>query len=204
MALLRWYLQGPVQLSAQWDAEETCRFHGQNVISYAAMGAALLVLFQVPLNNFYPPYSPVTFFNSLKFPAFDASQIAVLILLLGLIASSLGLNASAHWRSAASAQERRSAVIRKSIILANAAIFMWISFKLYYPMLASLQINWGPTFFTVFGNFGNVALALVIILMVFAMSLVIGYGLRLASQRVERLLLGDEDAEPITKLSGRV
>jgi hypothetical protein len=188
-ALLWWFLQGPSEARAHWDPEEVFRFHGQNAISFASMGAALLILFQVPLNNFYPPYSTLSFFNRASFPQFDILQVPALLLLVALVTSALGLNPAARWRGEASAEQQRTAIVRKSIILANAMIFMWISVKIYVPMLAALQKAIGPTAYNVFGRFGNVVVALLTILFFFAVSLAIGYGLRRVSQRVEEFLL---------------
>ncbi len=189
LTVLWWFVQGPYEAKANWDPEESFRFHGRNAIAYAAMGVALLVLFQIPLNNFYPPYSTLAFLNRAGFPQFDGAQVGGLMLLVALIAVGTGLKAAAAWCAEASAEEQQTAVVRKSIILANAMIFMWISIKIYMPMLAALQKSIGPTAFNVFGKFGNVIVALLTVIIFFAISLAIGYGLRLISQRVEEFLL---------------
>jgi hypothetical protein len=201
LTVLGWFVQGPYEAKANWDPEESFRFHGRNAIGYAAMGAALLVLFQIPLNNFYPPYSTLAFLNRAGFPQFDGAQVGGLMLLLALIAVGAGLKAAAAWRAEASAEEQRTAVVRKSIILANAMIFMWISVKIYMPMLAALQKAIGPTAFNVFGKFGNVVVALFTIVLFFAVSLAIGYGLRLVSQRVEEFLLRSPAREALETTS---
>ena len=189
LTALWWFIQGPYEAKANWDPEESFRFHGRNAIAYGAMGAALLVLFQIPLNNFYPPYSTLAFLNRAGFPQFDGAQVGGVILLVALIAVGAGLKSAAAWRAEASAEEQRTAVVRKSIILANAMIFMWISVKIYMPMLAALQKTIGPTAFNIFGKFGNVVVAFFTIVIFFAVSLAIGFGLRLVSQRVEEFLL---------------
>jgi hypothetical protein len=84
--------------------------------------------------------------------------------------------------------------VRRALILANAMIFMWLAIKIYVPLLAALQKMLGPTFFDLFGRFGNVAMALVTALLFFGLSLGIGYALRLLTQRVERFLIGPAKA----------
>ncbi len=189
LIVLWWFLHGPYQAQANWDPEEVFRFQGHNAISYAAMGLALLVLFHIPLNNFYPPFSTLAFLNRASFPPFDSAQIPVLMLLLASVAIAFGFKAAARWRREASPEQQRASVVRKAIVLANAVIFMWIGKNVYVPMLASLQQALGPTAFTVFGRFGNVVVALCTIVLFFGVSLVIGYVLRALSQRVEEFLL---------------
>jgi hypothetical protein len=189
LAVLWWFLNGPYAAKANWDPEEVISFQGQNAISYAAMGAALLVLFRIPLNNFYPPFSTLAFLNRASFPQFDGAQIAVLMLLLALIAVGLGLKAAARWHSEASPEEKRASMVRKSIVLVNAIVFMWIGKNIYLPMLSALQYALGPSAFNIFGKFGNVVVAIFTIVLFFGISLAIGYGLRTLSQRVEEFLL---------------
>jgi len=196
-AVVLWrFIHNQSEPLAHWDGEEVFRFFGDNAISFAAMGAALLVLFQVPLNSFYPPYSTLAFFNRAPLPSFDLFQIAALILILGLCAGSLGLGAAARWRRQASAEEQRTAIVRRSIILANTVIFLWISVKIYIPLLASLQKALGPTAFTIFGKSGNIVVAFLTIVFFFAVSLALGYGLRQVSRRVESFLLRQPEPAP--------
>ena len=102
-----------------------------------------------------------------------------------------------RWRRQASGEEQRAAIVRRAIILANAVIFMWISVKIYVPLLAALQKALGPTAFNIFGKFGNVVVALLTIVFFFAVSLTLGYGLRHLSRRVESFLLRQPEPSPI-------
>lgn len=187
---LWWFLKAPGTARSNWDPRELIPYYGDNTLSFAAMGAVLLVLFQVPLGGFYPPYSTLSFLNRASFPQFDASQVAALLLLVAVAANGVTLKGIALWRREASAEEQRAATIRRLLILANAMIFMWLTIKIYVPLLAALHKLLGPTFFDLFGRLGNVVMALVAALLFFGLSLGIGYALRLVTQRVERFLIG--------------
>jgi hypothetical protein len=192
--LLWWFVMRPGQLRASWDPDAKVRFGGEGALSFAVMGAALLVLFQVPLDNFYPPFSSVSFLNRASFPRFDAPQLAALILLFATVASGITRRPALLWRITATAHERRAAIVRNTLLIVNAGIFMWISVKVYIPMLAAFQKELGPSFFHVFGRLGNVMMALMTTLILFAVSIVLGIVLRKVTRRVEEFLIGTEKA----------
>ena len=196
IGLLLWrFVYRAGQPRASWDPDAKVRFSGEGAISLAAMGAALLVLFHVPLNNFYPPFSWVSFLNRASFPPFDAAQIAAVILLFAVVASGITLRPAALWRRTASAHERRTAIVRNSMLIVNAGIFIWVSVKVYIPMLTAFQSKLGPSFFNMFGRLGNVVMAVMTTLILFAVSIALGIGLQKITHRVEKFIVGAEKAQ---------
>lgn len=192
--LLWWFVTGRAQSLSGWDPEEAARDRAEEAISFAAMGAALLVLFHVPLDNFYPPYNALAVLNRAPFPPLDSLQIPAVALLVAAATSSLTLAKTARWRNQASAEELRATLIRRALIVVNATIFMWLSIKVYVPVLSAFQKGLGPIFFDLFGRFGNVMMALLTVIVVFAVSLGVGFVLRQLTQRIESFLLGPAQA----------
>jgi hypothetical protein len=82
LLLLWWFLKSAGRPASNWDPEEVMRHCGEVALLYASTGAALLVLFDIKLDNFYPPYSTLTFVNQARPPRWDPLQIAALLLLL--------------------------------------------------------------------------------------------------------------------------
>ncbi len=190
LLLLWWLVRSAGRPASPWDPEMVMRHYGETALLYASTAAALLVLFNVKLDNFYPPYSTLIYLNRVRSPQWDPSQVAALLLLLAGGAAGLTLDSLARWRWQASRQERRATALRNALRLVNAIILMWLGINVYVSLLAALHKIIGPLFFDLFGGSGNFVMALVTALLFFGLSLLIGAILRASTRRVQQFLAG--------------
>ncbi len=189
--LLGWFVMRPDRPPGRTEPDLKLRFNGESALSFAAMGAALLVLFHVPLDRYYPPFSSIAFINRAGFPSLDPAQLASFMLLLAAVSGWATRGATLAWRARATADERHAGRVRNGLLILNAAVLLWLSIKVYSTLLAALQSKLGPKFFTIFGRLGNVVMAVMTTLILFALSIAVGLIMQRITRALEQMLIGD-------------
>jgi hypothetical protein len=188
--LLAIFVLRPAFPSKEAAPDARVRYGAETGMAYAAMGAALLSLFAVPMANYYPPFSSIVLLDRPYPLDLGETQIPVVMMLIAVaVAGGLTRSPALVWRRTASINDKRAALIHNVLILVDALILMWLSIKIYVGVLAALHAALGDLVFNTFGQAGNVVTAVVCSIVMFVIAIAVGVALRAATQRLETALV---------------
>jgi hypothetical protein len=197
LVLVAWrYLAAAGRPLKAQDADEVLGFHGEALILQIALAAIVIVILYSDLSRMYPFPDWVAYVTNAGVPRFTASQLGTLLLLFAAAATGLTMQRQAAWRDAP-IDERRAAALRNAFNFVRILLIAWLAVTLYPWLLVWTHRVLGPAFFhagEAVGTNGNNLAALVVVLLVTAISIALLFTFRAAETRAEQFLIGTRPA----------
>ncbi|MEE8201474.1 MAG: hypothetical protein V3R29_09940, partial [Candidatus Acidoferrales bacterium] len=173
-------------------ADDVVRFHGEQGLLWMGLAAVLVVFLYGSVQSFYPPPNWLVAHARLNWPPWNPTQLATLLLLFGVAATTLTVERSARWRRAP-LRDRRATAVRQGLRFGLVLGVAWICLTVYTPAVQMLHQQYGGFIFTTaqavypqnVGAMGNYAAATVVTVF----SVLLAYGvhrlLRIWARRIE-------------------
>lgn len=192
MGLLVWrFLIAAPRPAHRDDLDDVAQFRTEAAMLHVAVSLVLLSLFYGRIDELYASVLslPASVINE-DLLSLNQLQALMVMLIAAIAATELIARRTLVWQRA-QFEERRAAVLRNLLILANAALLVWFSLAVYVPTLTLLHQRFGALLFDLFGTGGNIAAAFMIITLTLLLSLGVAALLRSVSERVARFFLGE-------------
>jgi len=183
LVLVWWYVVAAVRAASD-TPDPLVRYVGERAILLAALASVVVVVLGVRNTFLYPFFSLVAIHTGVGLPSHEVYEAQTLLLVLAIAVASLTLNRAAAWRRAP-LPERRASAVHNAVTLLAVLLGAWAIVACYLPLLEAIHEFLGSLLYNLFGQRGNLAGAILMILLSAALAYLAIRLLRPLAGRVE-------------------
>lgn len=173
--------------------DDTIRRQAERLVMFGCLGAVLLVVAYMRVDQLYPWPSVVASFAGRSFPPYEPLQVSTMLMLLSVAASSGSGDLRSDWERM-DLHSRRHLAMRNVLTVVGAFAVTWISLAVYTVVVETIHPRLGRVLFDLFGQGGNVAAAIAAAIVTGATAFAFGFLFHTWGRRIEQFFLGEGPA----------